>query len=25
LDYIDGVKLNTFDIEVRKNEIYLDV
>ena len=25
LDYIDGVKLNTFDIEVRKNEIYLDI
>ena len=25
LDYLDGVKLNTFDVEVRKNEIYLDV
>ncbi len=25
LDYIDGVKLDTFDIEVRKNEIYLDI
>jgi nitrite reductase/ring-hydroxylating ferredoxin subunit len=25
LDYIDGVKLNTFDIEVRKNEIFLDI
>ncbi len=25
LDYIDGVKLNTFDIDVRKNEIYLDI
>ena len=25
LDYMEGVKLNTFDVEVRKNEIYLDV
>ena len=25
LDYMDGVKLNTFDVEVRKNEIYLNV
>ena len=25
LDYMDGVKLNTFDVEIRKNEIYLDV
>jgi nitrite reductase/ring-hydroxylating ferredoxin subunit len=25
LDYIDGVKLTTFEIEVRKNEIYLDI
>ena len=25
LDYMEGVKLNTYPIEVRKNEIYLDV
>ena len=25
LDYIDGVKLTTFNIEIRKNEIYLDI
>jgi nitrite reductase (NADH) small subunit len=25
LDYLEGVKLNTFEVEVRKNEIYLDV
>ena len=25
LDYLDGVKLNTFKVELRKNEIYLDV
>ena len=25
LDYIEGVKLNTFDIDVRKNEIYLNI
>jgi nitrite reductase/ring-hydroxylating ferredoxin subunit len=25
LDYMEGVKLNTFDVEIRKNEIYLDV
>lgn len=25
LDYLEGVKLNTFDLEIRKNEIYLNV
>ncbi len=25
LDYMEGVKLNTFDVEIRKNEIYLDI
>ena len=25
LDYLDGVKLNTFKVDVRKNEIYLDI
>jgi nitrite reductase/ring-hydroxylating ferredoxin subunit len=25
LDYIEGVKLNTFDVDVRKNEIFLDI
>ena len=25
LDYIEGVKLNTYNIEIRKNEIYLDI
>jgi len=25
LDYIEGVKLNIFDVEIRKNEIYLDI
>ena len=25
LDYMDGIKLTTFPVEIRKNEIYLDV
>ena len=25
LDYMEGVKLNTYPIEIRKNEIYLDI
>ena len=25
LDYLEGVKLNTFNVEVRKNEIYVEV
>jgi nitrite reductase (NADH) small subunit len=25
LDYLEGVKLNTFNVELRKNEIYLDI
>ena len=25
LDYMEGVKMNTYNIEIRKNEIYLDI
>ena len=25
LDYMEGIKLTTFPVEIRKNEIYLDV
>ncbi|MBA3750223.1 MAG: Rieske (2Fe-2S) protein [Nitrosopumilus sp.] len=25
LDYMEGVKLNTFDVEIRKDQIYLDI
>ncbi|MDQ4073642.1 MAG: Rieske 2Fe-2S domain-containing protein [Thermoproteota archaeon] len=25
LDYLEGVKLNTYNVEIRKNEIYIDI
>ncbi len=25
LDYLEGVKLNTYNVELRKNEIYIDI